>query len=98
MIGINWAHLEYIELLLNVGLVALITYVFIICLGTKEALNIYKKTWNAGHGFLFMLLVFSAFHGILESRITKMSSLDTFLLVWGSLLVTSWVPTSNQKI
>jgi exopolysaccharide production protein ExoQ len=96
-IGINGAHSVYLELLLNVGLVGSITYVLILCLGIKNALSSYTKTGAAEYGFLFMLLVFSTIHGMLEGEVIQVS-FATLLLICGFLHLASRVPTSNHTV
>jgi exopolysaccharide production protein ExoQ len=93
-IGINGAHSVYLDLLLNVGLVGSITYVLILCLGIKDALSYYKKTDAAGYGFLLMLLVFSAVHGVLEGEVIQMSFV-TLLLICGFLHLAARVPDNR---
>lgn len=95
-IGINGAHSIYLELLLNVGLVGCITYVFILFLGVKDALSYYKNTQAAEYGFLFMLFVFSVMHGMLEGALIQVS-FGLFLLICGFLhLAFGAVPATMQ--
>jgi len=83
--------------LLNVGLVGAITYVSFLSLGIKKVFSYYKKTGSAGYGFLFMLLVFAAIHGLFEGDATSMSFV-TFLLICGFLHLSSSVPVSSHTV
>jgi len=92
------AHSAYIDLLLNIGLVGLVSYVSALFLGIKKAIAGYLKTEGTGYGFLCMLFLFFFFHGLTESGITQISSLGSFVLIWGLLTMgfLSPAPDENQ--
>lgn len=94
-IGIIGAHSAYFDLLLNVGLVGFIICVFILTLGIRCAFTRCRKGREKGYGFLLMLLVFSATHGLLESAVMQMSSFATFLLICGLLYLALGYPSSE---
>ena len=80
--GLKSAHSAYIELLLHLGLIGFLTFVTMLVLGLKNALQRYFVEKQAGYAFLFMLIVFFIFQGLLESRLAQMG-FGTFILMWG---------------
>lgn len=81
------AHSAYIDLLLALGLVGLLTYLLVLSLGIRRAHSSYKENRSSGNGFVWMMLFFSFLHGLTESGIVEFSSLDSFVLIWGLLLL-----------
>jgi O-antigen ligase len=80
--GVIDAHSAYIDLLLNVGLVGMISYVSIIGLGIRKSFDYYKITRDIGYSFHFKLSIFSLIHGLLEAGQVQVS-LGTLLILWG---------------
>ena len=78
----GWAlsagHSVYLELLLNVGCIGMITFVLIFILGIKKSIKYLKIFGNIEYAFLCSLLVFFVFVGILESGLIT-SSFQMFL-------------------
>ena len=77
-------HSIYLDLLLNLGCIGMITFVLIFILGIKKSVNYLKISGNIGYAFLCSLLVFCVLDGILESGIagsTILSFLSMVILV-----------------
>lgn len=85
--NIGWvpyhAHSEYLELLLDLGVVGLLLFVSIMALGTRRSLNYYRRSGISGYGFCFSLLLFCLIRGVLEPTIAE-PKLFTFLIMWGT--------------
>jgi len=73
--GVSAGHSVYLELLLNVGIIGMITFVLIFILGIKKSVKYLKVSRNIVYAFLCALLVFCLFDGILESAIINPSFL-----------------------
>jgi O-antigen ligase len=83
------AHSVYIDLLLNIGLVGLFSYLFIMFLGMKNAITKYFKAREIGYGFLMTILIFFSVHGLAESALIQISSLESFVFLWGLFCLAS---------
>lgn len=81
-IGINGAHSLYLELLLDLGVPGLAAFVLMLWLGMRGTARRYRRAGGAGYAFLFMLLVFTSVHGLLEGEALAMS-FQSFLLAAG---------------
>ena len=73
-IGIIDAHSVYLDLGLNLGIVGLISYLFIMALGIAKAIKNKIRYNESTYGFLFTVLVFILFQGILESAVLEFYS------------------------
>ncbi|UCF63909.1 MAG: O-antigen ligase family protein [bacterium] len=80
--GLKSAHSAYIELLLHLGLIGFFTFISMLVVALKNALQRFFLEKQAGYSFLFMLIVFFIFQGLLESRLAQMG-FGTFILMWG---------------
>lgn len=76
--GVGAGHSVYLELLLNVGCIGMITFVLIFILGIKKSVNYLKDSRDIGYAFFYALLVFCVLDGILESGLIS-SSFISFL-------------------
>jgi len=76
--GIVHGHSLYLELLLNVGCIGMISFVIIFILGIKKSVKYLKASRDIGYAFLCSLLVFCVVDGILESGLIY-SSFISFL-------------------
>jgi exopolysaccharide production protein ExoQ len=65
--GVGAGHSAYLDCLLELGLVGLITYVLAFLLGIRRAFYLHRISHNAAFAFLGAVLVFSALDGLLES-------------------------------
>jgi exopolysaccharide production protein ExoQ len=83
--NISDAHSVYLDQLLSTGLVGLLSYSAILILGIKNSVVNFTKTREPGYGFLLMLFLFFSVHGFLESTLIQISSLDSFVVIWGLL-------------
>jgi O-antigen ligase len=73
--GVGVGHSIYLDLLLNLGCIGMITFVLIFILGIKKSVNYLKVSSNIGYAFLCALLVFCVLDGILETITIYPSSL-----------------------
>lgn len=76
-------HSAYLDLLLGIGLVGLLSYMVILALGMKKVLSSYLRTRETGYAFLLMLFIFLSVHGLLESALIEVSSIYSFVFIWG---------------
>ena len=83
--NISDAHSVYLDQLLSTGLVGLISYSAILILGIKYSIDRFIKTGETAYGFLLMLFLFFSVHGFLESTLIQISSLESFVVIWGFL-------------
>jgi len=65
--GTSSAHSVYLETVLRVGLVGAGLLVLVVAIGVCRAAVQYRKTGDAGDGFLFALLVYGVVSGVAES-------------------------------
>jgi O-antigen ligase len=97
-IGINNAHSAYLDVLLGIGLVGLVLYISILCLGIKNAFTYYRNTQDTRYGFLSILLIFCVIHGLLESEVIDFSSFQSFVLIWGLFLLVFHTPPEETPL
>lgn len=76
-------HSAYLDLLLSVGLVGLLSYLLILALGMKKVFSTYIKTRETGYAFLLMIFIFLSVHGLLESELIEVTSIYSFVFIWG---------------
>jgi O-antigen ligase len=76
--GITFGHSAYIDLLLDVGLLGMVTYFLIMLLGIGRSLVNYRTFLNPGYAFFGALLTFCVIDGLADSTII-LPSLLTFL-------------------
>jgi O-antigen ligase len=65
--GVSHAHSAYMETLVNVGLVGVVTLTFAVALAIGRTARECRHTRDAGCDFLFALLAYGAFQSLLES-------------------------------
>lgn len=80
--GLADSHSAYIDLVLNVGLIGMISYISIIGLGIRKSFGYYKTVGDVGYSFHFKLSVFFLIHGLFETGLVQVS-LGTLLILWG---------------
>lgn len=88
--GIRTAHSAYIELLLNVGYIGIITFCPIFILGIKQSVKFLNISRNTEYAFLCVLLVFCLLVSILESIIMYPAFLTFLSMVVLSRLGFQW--------
>ena len=76
--GVGVGHSAYLELILNVGCIGMVTFFLIFSLGIKKSVKYLKVSKNILYAFICALLVFCLLEGILESMMIYPSFL-TFL-------------------
>jgi exopolysaccharide production protein ExoQ len=74
-------HSNYLDQLLELGIIGLISYVLILSGGIKCSFKNFVITNKRGYLFAFSLLIFILFIGLLETTIPY-PSLLTFLFIW----------------
>src|SRR6202041_681484 len=65
--GIPNSHSAYLDYLLCLGIVGLLTYSLFLFTGIKRSFGLQKLTQNSAYAFCGVLLVFCAMNGFLES-------------------------------
>jgi O-antigen ligase len=79
-------HSNYLDQLLELGIIGLISYVLMLGGGIKCSFQNFVTTKNRGYLFAFSLLIFILFIGLLETTIPY-PSLLTFLFIWALSLL-----------
>lgn len=92
--GLADSHSAYIDLLLNVGLIGMISYIAIIGLGIRKSFVYYHKVGDVGYSFHFKLSIFFLIHGLFEAGLVQVS-LGTLLLLWGLVHLAFLSPESK---
>ena len=84
----GWAvygsHSVYIELLLGVGIVGMVTYVLILIVGIKRSFLYHRASGQTSYAFIGALLIFCALNGLMEGAFFE-PRLPTFVS-WVSLV------------
>ena len=95
--NISDAHSAYLDQLLSTGLVGLVSYLAILILGLKNSIVLFAKTGEPGYGFLLMIFIFFSVHGFLESALIQVSSLESFVVIWGLMYLAFLSPKLLEK-
>ena len=86
---LQWAvpdgHNAYLDLMLDLGLVGAFIYLLAIFVGIRDTTAQYFKTQDLGYAFLFSLILFRAFNGLLESAMLTPTNFVSFVMVTGLL-------------
>jgi exopolysaccharide production protein ExoQ len=77
--GISSGHSAYLDYLLTLGGIGLVTYSLLLLGGIWRAFRFYLLSRNAAYAFCGAFLVFCALDGILDSNITMAGALLMFL-------------------
>ncbi|MBI2824604.1 MAG: O-antigen ligase family protein [Planctomycetia bacterium] len=85
------AHSAYLETMLGVGLVGLAAFLTAAWLAIKDSAVAYRATHDAGHAFLFALMVYCAISASMESGVSKPTFLAFVLAcgIWNLVLFPS---------
>ena len=78
--GVPNSHLAYLDYLLTIGAVGLVTYVLLLIAGISRAFRFHRHSRNSAFAFCAAFLVFCALDGMLESA-TMQTSLPMFLII-----------------
>jgi exopolysaccharide production protein ExoQ len=78
--GVPNSHLAYLDYLLTIGAVGLVTYVLLLFAGIGRAFRFHRLSRNSAFAFCAAFLVFCALDGLLESA-TMQTSLPMFLII-----------------
>lgn len=72
-VSLGWVvgggHSVYLELLLNLGCIGMVTFVLIYVVGIRRSFVSYRASLNKNYAFFWVLLIFCVLDGILESMI-----------------------------
>lgn len=75
------AHSEFIELLIDLGIVGMITYYLIMAFAIRRSIKYYKIFDKSAYGFCIAILIFCISRGALEATV-MIPSLFTFLTMY----------------
>ena len=78
------SHSVYVQLLLGVGIVGMVTYVLILIIGIVRSFLNYRACGRTGYAFIGALLVFCALDGLMEGAFFE-PRLPTFI-IWVALV------------
>ena len=96
--NISDVHSVYIDLVLGIGLVGLLSYLLTLFLGMKSAFSAYLRTGETGYGFLLMILIFFSVHGLMESALIQISSLESFVFIWALFSLAFLDPDGDREM
>lgn len=80
------SHSAYFEQALQLGVIGLLSYIFILKCALLRALISLKKERGYGQQFIVLLIIYCIFHGLLESAVVS-HKLVMFLLIVGLLQI-----------
>jgi len=93
---ISHAHNAYIDIFLDAGPVAVLTYVLLLILAIRLGLRHWQATGDIAYGYLSVLLLFCAINGMLES-VAIQRSLITFICMLALVRLAFSAPPAETR-
>ncbi len=79
--GIAEVHSAFFELILGTGMVGMVSFVLILIVGIKRAIENYKVSPSPCYAFFIAIFLFSLLHGVLESTVVWATMLSFVVMV-----------------
>ncbi|MGB9407308.1 MAG: O-antigen ligase family protein, partial [Terracidiphilus sp.] len=79
--GVGAGHSAYLELILGTGVVGLISFMLIMVVGIKRALETYKVSLSPFDACFVAILAFTLLHGVLESTVVTAGMFSFVIMV-----------------